>query len=80
MGSKKKKEKIVYVDDGRTLADMSHVSGPQLSRKLGQTSSSMKDQWQTYKAAVKIMIKPMLVVIAAIIIVYLVFYLLLLIA
>ena len=74
---KKKKEKIVYVDDGRTLADMSGVGGSRLSRKPGQTSSSMKDQWQTYKAAVKMMLRPMLVVITAIIIVYLVFYLLL---
>ena len=29
----KKKEKIVYVDDGSTIADMSHVSGPRLGRR-----------------------------------------------
>ena len=74
---KKKKEKVVYVDDGRTLADMSGVGGPRLSRKPGQVSSSMHDQWQTYKVAVKMMVRPMLVVITAMTIVYLVFYLLL---
>ena len=80
MGAKKRKEKIVYVDDGRPLADMSHVSAPQLSRKPGKVGSSLKDQWQTYKAAVKMMVKPMLTVIAAMIVVYLVFYFLLLLA
>ena len=77
MGKRAKKERPVYVDDGRTVADMSGVAGPRLSRKPGQIRSSAKDQWQTYKAAVKMMVKPMLVVITAMTIVYLIFYLLL---
>ena len=27
MGKKKKKEKVVYIDDGRTISDMSGVGG-----------------------------------------------------
>ena len=66
----KKKEKIVYIDDGRTVADMSNVSGPRLSRNSLRPRSSLKDQWKTYKAAVKMMLGPMMVVICGLIIVY----------
>ena len=66
----KKKEKIQYVDDGRTIADMSGVSGPRLSRKYGQPRASLKEQWQPYKAAVKMMFMPMLVVVCGLIIIY----------
>lgn len=59
---KKKKEKVKYVDDGRTIADMSGVSGGRLWSKQG-TTSSPKEIWQTYWSAVKMMFKPMLVVI-----------------
>ena len=73
----KKKEKVTYVDDGRTLADMSGVSpGGRLSnRNPYRPSPKFKDVWYTYWAAVKMMIKPMLVVIAALAIVYLLSYL-----
>lgn len=73
----KKKEKVTYVDDGRTLADMSGVSpGGRLSnRNPYRPSPKFKDVWHTYWAAVKMMIKPMLVVIAALAIVYLLSYL-----
>ena len=60
MGMGKKKEKIVYVDDGRSLADMSGVSSPGLSGKPSQYRASFKEQWQTYWSAVKLMFKPML--------------------
>ena len=59
---KKKKEKITYVDDGRTIADMSGVPGGMQWAKKG-TTSSPKEIWQTYWSAVKMMFKPMLVVI-----------------
>lgn len=63
MGEKrKKKEKITYIDDGRTIADMSGVSGGMQWTKQG-TTSSPKDIWKTYWSAVKMMFKPMLVVI-----------------
>ena len=72
--AKKKKEKIVYVDDGRTIADMSAVRSGRITHRkgFGQTSSSFKDVWHTYWGAVKMMFLPMLAVILGLIIVYLV--------
>ena len=72
--SKKKKEKITYIDDGRTVADMSRVpGGMRLSdRRYGRTRSSAKEIWKTYLGAVKMMFVPMLVVICAIIIIYMI--------
>ena len=72
--SKKKKDKITYIDDGRTVADMSGVSGGmRLSdRKYGRPRSSAKEIWKTYLGAVKMMFVPMLVVICAIIIIYMI--------
>ena len=60
--SKQKKEKIRYVDDGRTISDMSNVSGGMDWLHKG-TTSSFKDILHTYWSAVRMMIKPMLVVI-----------------
>lgn len=72
--SKKKKEKITYIDDGRTLADMSALGGG-----IGSSGSSgsrprsgWKDIWNTYWSAVKMMFVPMLVVVGAIVVIYLV--------
>ena len=62
MSEKKKKEKITYIDDGRTIADMSNVSGGAQWTRQG-TTSSPKEIWNTYWSAVKMMFKPMLVVI-----------------
>jgi hypothetical protein len=72
----KKKDKITYVDDGRTLADLSAVSsGNRLSnRNPYRPAPKFKDVWATYWNAVKMMIKPMLVVIAAITVVYILAY------
>ncbi len=75
MGKKPKKEKVRYYDDGRTLADMSNVSGPRLSnRKPYQPRSSAKERWNTYWNAVKKMFVPMLVVIVIMCIVYMIAY------
>ena len=72
----KKKEKVTYVDDGRPIADMSGASVPRLgNRNSYRPAPKFKDVWHTYWAAVKMMIKPMLVVIAAIALVYLLSYL-----
>ncbi len=74
----KKKEKVQYVDDGRSLADMSNVGPRRLpKRKKGVPSSNAKDIWNTYWDAVKMMITPMLVVVVALIIVYMVLWFLL---
>ena len=72
---KKKKEKITYIDDGRTIADMSGVSGGKKFSSKG-TTSTPKEIWNTYWAAVKMMFKPMLVVIGCLVVLYVVMYIL----
>lgn len=75
----KKKEKIKYIDDGRTIADM---SGLDYGRKFSSkgTTSAPKDIMKTYWMAVKMMFRPMLVVIGFLCVVfglaYLFFYVL----
>ena len=59
---KKKKEKITYIDDGRSFADMSGVQGGFRFAKKG-TTASPSEIWETYVSAVKMCFKPMLVVI-----------------
>lgn len=63
--AKKKKEKITYIDDGRSFADLSNVQGMGGDFKFSKTgtTSSPKEIWQTYWSAVKFMFKPMLVVV-----------------
>ncbi len=70
--SKKKKEKITYIDDGRSFADLSGVSGMGDSFKFSKTgtTSSPKEIWRTYWSAVKFMFKPMLVVIGFLVALY----------
>ena len=72
---KKKKEKVIYIDDGRTIADMSGVSGSRLSQNPMRMRSGFKDQWKTYWSAVRMMLKPMLVVIGIICVAYGLLYL-----
>lgn len=72
----KKKKKVTYIDDGRTLADMSGVKG---GLRLGKKSSvrprpDAKDVWETYWSAVKMMFGPMLVVIVCMAVVYMIAY------
>ena len=69
----KKKEKIHYVDDGRTIADMSGVtSGPRLASNPYRPPLKFKEVWKTYWNAVKMMFTPMLVVICGILIIYMI--------
>ena len=68
---KTKKQKITYIDDGRTIADMSNLPPRSINFKKG-TTSSFKDVWHTYWNAVKMMFKPMLVVIGFLVIIYLI--------
>ncbi len=72
----KKKEKIVWVDDGRTIADMSGVGGSMLPKPGGRSTGSFKDKWNTYWAATKMMLLPTLVFAGALAAVYLVMLLL----
>ena len=77
MAKKPKKEKVIWVDDGRTLADMSGVTGPKLSKGLGGSTSTAKEKWDTYWSAVKMMFGPMLVVLVGLCILFMIGYLLL---
>jgi len=69
---KQKKEKITYIDDGRSLADMSGIQGSGFHFSKRNTVSSFKAQWDTYWGAVKMMFLPMLVVVGFIIVVFLI--------
>jgi hypothetical protein len=61
---KQKKEKPVYVDDGRTIADMSGVQGgaSKYFQNNGPSYSSFKDKWTTFFDAFRMMLLPTLVV------------------
>lgn len=74
--AKKKKEKITYIDDGRSFADMSNVTGMSDGIRFSKmgTTSSPKEIWHTYWSAVKFMFKPMLVVIGFLIIIFVLAY------
>lgn len=79
MKKKSKKEKVIYIDDGRTIADMSGVSGgaPQWTKR--GTSSSVRDILRTYFGAMRMMLLPTLAacgfLLAAFLIVALLFWL-----
>ena len=83
MGKKKKKEKVVYIDDGRTISDMSGVGGVGMfgEKKPRNTApkqaplryrTSSRERWQTYTDAVKRMFVPMLAVLGSIILIYMI--------
>lgn len=61
MKKKSKKEKVVYIDDGRTIADMSGVTGRPQWTKRG-TTSSVRDILRTYFGAMRMMLLPTLAV------------------
>ena len=85
---KKKKEKIVYIDDGSTISDMSGVGRGGLRKdaqerptragcdpRLLRPRATLREQTATYFAAVKMMLLPMLVTIGIISIAFLILYL-----
>lgn len=74
MSKKKKKEKITYIDDGRTIADMSGVGG---GKRGGGSRGSLKEQKETFFKAMRMMFVPMLIVMGFITIAYLIAYLML---
>ena len=65
----KKKEKIKYIDDGRTIADMSGTSKANIffggtvksGRERGSRRSSLTEQSKTFFGAMRRMFIPMLV-------------------
>ncbi|MBP3936741.1 MAG: hypothetical protein IJE00_06575 [Clostridia bacterium] len=76
----KKKEKITYVDDGRTIADMSNVSGG-ISKYVrssgGRPSASFREKWGTFWGAFRMMLVPMACVGGCLLVAYLILWLLL---
>ena len=60
MAEKKgKKEKITYIDDGRTIADMSGVQGGASKYFKGTPSySTGKEKWTTFFDAFRMMLLP----------------------
>lgn len=76
--ARKKKEKVTYIDDGRTIADMSGLKGGSTGsrRPAGAPRPGFREVWETYWNAVKMMLLPMLVAVGAIVVIFLVITLL----
>ena len=83
MGKKqaKKKERIVYIDDGSTIADMSGSGRKKESKKAPERQfrgvkprATLKEQWRTYTDAVKLMFLPMLAVLGMLALAFLLVY------
>lgn len=89
---KKKREKTVWIDDGRTIADMSglpsrgfgrSLSDARPKKEMSETEKQFyrarpkwRDYLSTYFAAVRMMFLPMLAVIGIISIAFLILYIL----
>ena len=76
MDKKKKREKVTYVDDGRTLADMSGVQGGFSRKTNDRPPIRFGDAWHTYWSAVKMLLPAALVFMGGIGVVYLIAWLL----
>ena len=77
---KSKKSKPIYIDDGSTVSDMSGVKSsylPKGEKKGTHYRAPLKDQFQTYIGAVKMMFLPMLAVLGIIALAYLIVYIIL---
>ncbi len=78
---KEKKTKITYIDDGRTIADMSGTSGGHF-HSGGKKQKKMppitnETPWQTYWRTARMMVAPMFVVLGILAVLYILFYFLL---
>ena len=74
---KKKKEKIVYYDDGSTVADMSNLSHKPANAPTEEApSNSLKAKLQTFFGAMRLMVMPMLAAVLGIGLIYALMYLL----
>ena len=82
---KKKKDRVIYIDDGSTIADMSGTSRPNPilggrynnAGNRGKRRGTAREQWSTYKTAVRQMFMPMLVVMGILTVAFGVMYLIL---
>lgn len=70
---KEKKEKVIYIDDGSTIADMSNV-GYGYSSKNGRPRSTAREKWRTYWEAVKMMLLPTLIISGVLVATYFLMY------
>ena len=76
MGKNKgKKPKVKYIDDGRTIADMSALSG--VDKRYTGPKGGFKASLQTYWNTVKLMFVPMLVTIGIITLAFLIMWIML---
>ena len=82
--TKKKKEKIIYVDDGRTIADMSALNGKKREKGAKEApkanylgKATIKEQLETYFGAVKLMFLPMLAVLGVLAVAFVILYIIL---
>ena len=76
MGKKKeKKPKVKYIDDGRTIADMSSLRG--VDKQYTGPKGGFKEQLRTYWNTVKMMFIPMMVTIGIITVAFLIMWILL---
>ena len=73
---KKKKKKTVYYDDGRTIVDMSSLTG----RRAPAPKASFKEQMKTYFSTVRAMLLPMLAFMGVITVTFGIVYLILVLA
>ena len=77
MAEKKKKEKVIYVDDGRTIADMSGVdSGASKYFRNTPSYSTGKEKWTTFFDAFRMMLLPTAVFGGALLVLFGLMYLL----
>ena len=80
---KNKKEKIIYIDDGSSIADMSSLDRGFLKKNSLRGNGgrverpTFKACFKTYIEAVKMMIKPMLITMGVITLAFLIVYLIL---
>lgn len=83
--AKPRKEKITYIDDGSTIADMSSTRGkvnppPRVDRRGRSRPEPVTRRgkiWQTYWDAVRAMVGPMLITIGGITVVFLLVWIIL---
>ncbi len=80
MEKKTKKEKIVYIDDGRTIADMSQVGQGRPSFTRTGTTSRVRDILRTYWDATKMMLLPTLAIVGGMTVLFGLVYLIFLLA
>lgn len=81
---KKKKEKITWVDDGRTIADMSGIgrkgyTGPNSTNNSRPTRyhAPLKDQLRTFFDAMGFMFLPTLAIVGMLMVLFFIVYLIL---